>query len=399
MPTTSKPTSPRPAPPARSGWQNEPLEILPKPLAQEKKLLDQFSEALRNRHYSLRTERTYLTWVRKYILYHRKRHPRDMGVPEINAFITYLVNQKTVAASTQNQAISAILFLYRSVLNIDLDETALVPIRPTRPKRVPTVLSRDEAKRVIARMDGIYKIMAQLMYGSGLRLMEVMRLRVKDLDFANHQIIVRDGKGENDRITMFPDVLLEPLRLQLRQVRAQHDLDLSMGLGTVYLPYALDRKFPNASHEFAWQYVFPAPNFSIDPVSGVKQRHHLNEASLQKAVREAARAAKMDKPVTPHTFRHSFATHLLESGYDIRTVQELLGHKDVKTTMIYTHVLNRGGLAVKSPLDQIQEQKGEYIAVPGGPRIRVAKALRGPSVLLGNGAKGQRGRIKSPLDG
>jgi integron integrase len=329
---------------------SSPLHV-PSP-GKARKLLDQYSEFLRNRHYSLRTEKTYISWVRQYILYHRKRHPREMGVAEINDFITHLVNQKTVSASTQNQAISAILFLYRNVLNIQLEEDALIPIRPTRPKRVPTVLSRDEAKKVIARMDGIYQLMAQIMYGSGLRLMEVMRLRVKDLDFANRQIIVRDGKGENDRITMFPDVLLEPLRLHLKQVKAQHDLDLSKGYGTVYLPYALERKYRNASREFAWQYVFPAPVLSIDPVSGVRQRHHLNEANLQRAVKQAARLAKIDKPVTPHIFRHSFATHLLENGYDIRTVQELLGHKDVRTTMIYTHVLQRGGLAVKSPLDQ-----------------------------------------------
>jgi integron integrase len=342
MPTTSKPTSP---------W------FLP-PAPQAKKLLDQYSEALRTRHYSLRTEQTYISWVRQYILYHKKRHPRDMGVAEINDFITYLANQ--------NQAISATLrvFLYRYVLNIQLDEKALIPIRPTRPKRVPTVLSREEAKRVIAIMDGVYKIMAQLtpalhpqrgasVYGSGLRLMEVIRLRVKDLDFANRQILVRDGKGENDRVTMFPDVLLEPLRLHLKQVRAQHDLDLSQGYGTVYLPYALERKYVNANREFAWQYAFPAPVLSIDPISGVKQRHHLNEANLQRAVKQAAKLAKIDKPVTPHVFRHSFATHLLEAGSDIRTVQELLGHKDVKTTMIYTHALRvqRGGLAVKSPLD------------------------------------------------
>jgi integron integrase len=316
-----------------------------------KKLLDRYSEALRNLHYSLRTERTYTGWVRQFILYHNKRHPTEMGAPEINEFITHLVNQKSVSASTQNQAISAILFLYRNVLLIDLDENALVPIRPGRPKRVPTVLSRDEAKRVIARMDGVYKIMAQIMYGSGLRLMEVLRLRVKDLDFDNHQIIVRDGKGENDRITMFPDSLVEPLRLHIQIVRSLHEQDLALGLGTVYLPYALERKYPNANREFAWQYVFPAPYLSTDPVSGVRQRHHLNESSLQKAVKQAARQACMDKPVTCHTFRHSFATHLLENGYDIRTVQELLGHKDVKTTMIYTHVLNRGPLAVKSPLD------------------------------------------------
>ncbi len=334
------------------------------PAGKAKKLLDQYSEFLRNRHYSRRTERTYLSWVRQYILYHNKRHPREMGVTEINDFITHLVNQKTVSASTQNQAISAILFLYRNILNIQLDEKALIPIRPTKPKRVPTVLSREEAKKVIANMDGIYKLIAQItptlhpqrgasVYGSGLRLMEVIRLRVKDLDFANHQIIVRDEKGENDRITMFPDVLLEPLRLHLQQVRAQHDQDLSRGYGTVYLPYALERKYPNANREFAWQYVFPAPDLSIDPISSLKRRHHLNESNLQRAVKHAARLAKMDKPVTPHIFRHSFATHLLQNGYgyDIRTVQELLGHKDVKTTMIYTHVLNRGGLAVKSPLD------------------------------------------------
>ena len=334
------------------------------PPGKSKKLLEQYSEFLRNRHYSLRTEKTYISWVRQYILYHNKRHPREMGVDEINAFITYLVNQKTVSASTQNQAISAILFLYRNVLQIELDDRALVPIRPTRPKRVPTVLSRQEAKKVITHLDGIYKLMTQIMYGSGLRLMEVMRLRVKDLDFGNHQIIVRDGKGENDRVTMFPDILLEPLRLHLQQVKAQHDLDLSQGYGTVYLPYALERKYPTANREFAWQYVFPARELSMDPVSGIKQRHHLNEANLQRAVKQAARLVQIDKPVTPHAFRHSFATHLLEKGYDIRTVQELLGHKDVKTTMIYTHVLQRGGLAVKSPLDEIREQRGEYRAVP-----------------------------------
>jgi integron integrase len=322
------------------------------PAPQAKKLLDPYSDAQRTRHYSLRTEQTYISWVRQYILDHKKRHPRDMDVAKISEFITYLANQKTVSASTQNQAMSAILFLYRYVLCIQLDEKALIPMRPTRPKRVPTVLSREEAKHGVAKMEGIYKIMAQLMYGSGLRLMEVMRLRVKDLDFANRQIIVRDGKGENDRVTMFPDVLLEPLRLHLKQVKAQHDLDLSQGYGTLYLPYALERKYPNANREFAWQYAFPAPVLSIDPVSGLKQRHHLNEANLQRAVKQAARLAKIDKPVTPHVFRHSFATHLLEAGYDIRTVQELLGHKDVKTTMIYTHVLQRGGLAVKSPLDQ-----------------------------------------------
>lgn len=323
---------------------------LPKPKGT--KLLDQYHEALRNLHYSARTEKTYIAWVRKYILYHNKRHPREMGVPEINAFITHLVSDKMIAASTQNQAISAVLFLYRKVLNIQLDETALVSIRPTRPKRLPTVLSKDEVKSVLSKMTGIHKLMTQIMYGGGLRLMEVLRLRVKDLDFANHQIIVRDGKGENDRITTFPDMLLEPLRLHLKQVKAQHDTDLSNGGGTVHLPYALERKYTNANREFAWQYVFVASNLSTDPATGIKQRHHINESSLQKAVKQAAKLAKINKPVSPHTFRHSFATQLLQNGYDIRTIQELLGHKDVKTTMIYTHVLQRGGLAVKSPLDE-----------------------------------------------
>jgi len=323
------------------------------PSEKGKKLLDQYRESLRNRHYSIRTEKTYISWVRQYILHHNKRHPREMGVAEINDFITFLVNQKTVSASTQNQAISAVLFLYRHVLHIQLDETALVSIRPTKPKRLPTVLSKEEAKSVIAKMSGVYKLMAQIMYGGGLRLMEVLRLRIKDLDFSNRQIIVRDGKGENDRITTFPEILLEPLRLHLKQIRALHDRDLSEGFGTVYLPYALERKFTNANREFAWQYAFPAFNLSLNPANGVKQRHHTNETSLQKAVKQAAKLAKIDKPVSPHTFRHSFATHLLQNGYDIRTVQELLGHKDVKTTMIYTHALSvqRGGLAVKSPLD------------------------------------------------
>jgi integron integrase len=330
------------------------MSSTPNPIARStggKKLLDLYSEALRNRHYSLRTEETYISWVRKFILYHNKRHPRDMGPAEINSFITNLVNHRSVAASTQNQAISAIMFLYRNVLNIELDETLLLPIRPTRPKRIPTVLSRDEAKTVIARMEGIYKLMAQIMYGSGLRLMEVIRLRVKDIDFENRQIIVRDGKGENDRITPFPDLLTVPMRLHIHQVRIQHELDLAQGFGTVHLPYALERKYPNANREFAWQYAFPATVLSIDPLTGIRRRHHLAESNLQKAVKRATRLAKIDKPVTPHIFRHSFATHLLEGGYDIRTVQELLGHKDVKTTMIYTHVLNRGGFAVKSPLD------------------------------------------------
>jgi integron integrase len=317
----------------------------------DKKLLEQYSETLHSLHYSKRTEKTYLSWVRQYILFHNKRHPREMGAVQINEFITFLANQKNVSASTQNQALSAVLFLYHRVLNIALDEAALLSVRPSKPTHVPTVLSKNEARTVIANMSGIHKLMTQMMYGSGLRLMEVLRLRVKDIDFENYQIIVRDGKGENDRATTLPNTLLEPLRLQIKQVKLLHDQDLSNGFGTVYLPYALERKYKNASREFAWQYVFPAINLSVNPANGQKQRHHINESSLQKAVKQAAKVAMINKPVTPHTFRHSFATHLLQNGYDIRTVQELLGHKDVKTTMVYTHVLQRGGLAVKSPLD------------------------------------------------
>jgi integron integrase len=316
-----------------------------------KKLLEEFREQLRTRHYALRTEDAYLSWARRYILFHNKRHPKNMGAEEINAFLTHLALEKNVASSTQNQALSAILFLYRYVLNIELAQNALIYSRSKKRKYVPTVLSKEEAKAIIQQMDGVYLLMAQIMYGSGLRLMEVLRLRVKDLDFANRQIIVRDGKGGDDRSTTFPDLLLEPLRLHLNQVKALHEKDLFEGYGTVHLPNALDKKYLNANREWIWQYVFPANKRSLDPRTGIKQRHHLHESNLQRAVKQAARLAKIEKRVSPHTFRHSFATHLLEAGYDIRTVQELLGHKDVKTTMIYTHVLNRGPKAVRSPLD------------------------------------------------
>jgi len=316
----------------------------------EKKLLDKVRDAIRVKHYSYRTEQTYVDWNRRYILFHNKRHPRDMGEAEIQAFITYLATERNLSASSQNQALSAVIFLYRHVLGREL---ALPPeiIRAKKAGRLPTVLSKQEALAVISNMQGTPKLMAQLLYGSGLRLMECMRLRVKDIDFDNHQLIVRDGKGENDRITMLPDALVAPLKDHLQRVRRIHQKDLSDGFGEVSLPYALERKYPNGPKEFAWQYVFPASVRSTDPISKRIKRHHLDESVLQRAVREAARLTKIDKPVSPHTFRHSFATHLLQNGYDIRTVQELLGHKDVKTTMIYTHVLQRGGLAVKSPLD------------------------------------------------
>ena len=314
-----------------------------------KKLLDQARDALRLKHYSYRTEQAYVDWITRYILYHGKRHPQDMGSAEVQAFLTHLAVEKNVAASTQNQAFSALLFLYREVFHRDLEN--LDALRAKKPKRLPTVLTRDETLRVIGGMKGVHQLMAKLLYGSGLRLMECVRLRVKDVDFAQHQIVVRDAKGEQDRVTVLPDSLVAPLQEHLQRVKQLHERDLGEGHGTVDLPYALDRKYPNANHEWGWQYVFPSERLSADPRTGHTHRHHLDESGLQKAVREAARLAKIVKPVGPHTFRHSFATHLLQANYDIRTVQELLGHKDVKTTMIYTHVLNRGGLAVRSPLD------------------------------------------------
>jgi integron integrase len=324
-----------------------------------KKLLDQYRDQIRIKQYSPRTEETYLHWVREYIRHHNPNlesgqvtlHPREMTVREINQFMTHLVVERKISESTQNQALSAILFLYRHVLQIPLDEAALTSLRPQKSKRVPTVLSKEEVRAVIKKLNGVYKLMAQILYGSGLRLMECLRLRVKDVDFENHQIIVRDGKGGDDRVTMLPDSLIAPLRRHLSQVEATYRQDLANGFGTVYLPYALEKKYPNAHRDWLWQYVFPAADLSRDPRTGVTQRHHIHETALQKAIKEAAHAANIQKRVSPHTFRHSFATHLLQNGYDIRTVQELLGHKDVKTTMIYTHVLNRGGLAVKSPLD------------------------------------------------
>jgi len=318
-----------------------------------KKLLDQYRDVLRVKHYSPRTEDTYLSWVKNYILYHNKRHPSEMGVSEIGQFLTHLASKNEVAASTQNQAFSAILFLYRHVLHIELDELELARFRPQRTKNVPTVLSREEVRRVFANITGVYKLVAQVMYGGGLRVMETLRLRVKDLDFDNRQIIVHDGKGENDRFTIFPETMIQPLQLHLQLVKAIHQKDLADGFGTVYLPYALERKHPNANREWIWQYIFPAPDLSKDKRTGIIRRHHLHETAVQKIVRQAARNAEINKHVTPHTFRHSFATHLLQNNYDIRTIQELLGHKDVKTTMIYTHALSvqRGGLAVKSPLD------------------------------------------------
>jgi integron integrase len=320
-------------------------------LASQIKLLDQLRAVLRRNHYSRRTEESYVAWVVRFVRFHQLRHPRDLGSAEIAAFLTHLAVVDQVAASTQNQARSALLFLYQEVLGIDLGQ--LSDIAPAqRPERLPTVLTRDEVRAVLTHLGGTYRLMAQLLYGSGLRLMECVRLRLKDVDFAQQQLVVRDGKGAKDRITMLPMRLVEPLQDHLRIVRRTHEEDLVRGYGAVYLPYALERKYPNANREWGWQYVFPADRLSTDPRTGMMRRHHLDESGLQKAVRAAVRAAAITKPASCHTFRHSFATHLLESGYDIRTVQELLGHRDLKTTMIYTHVLNRGGRGVRSPLDE-----------------------------------------------
>ena len=321
----------------------------------KQRLLDQVRDAIRLKHYAYSTEKTYVYWTKRFILYHNKRHPKKMGEKEISEFLTYLAVEENVAASTQNQALSALLFLYREVLRKDLD----LPIElvwAKRPKHLPTVLTKEEARQVIAQLTGTHLLIVQLLYGSGLRLMECMRLRVKDVDFGHCQIIVRDTKGGKDRLTILPDSIIEPLRIQLAMAKQLHEQDLANGYGTVYLPYALERKYPHANKEWAWQYIFPATQLSRDPRSGAIRRHHLHESTVQKAVKRAAKKAGVAKRVTPHTFRHSFATHLLEAGYDIRTVQELLGHKNVKTTMIYTHVLNRGGLAVRSPLDRISDR-------------------------------------------
>lgn len=316
------------------------------------KLLDQVREQIRLRHYSIRTETVYLDWVRRFIRFHKYRHPQEMGAVEVEAFLSDLAVRKDVSASTQNQALSAILFLYKQVLQIELPWLDGV-IRARRPRRLPVVLTREEVASVLAQLDGTLWLVANLLYGSGMRLMEVLRLRVKDVEFSRLEILIRDGKGHKDRVTMLPRKLAAPLQQHLERVRILHNQDLFEGYGRANLPYALARKYPNAAAEWGWQFVFPSINRSTDPRSGGIFRHHLHEKTIQRAVRNAVRRVGLSKPATPHTLRHSFATHLLESGQDIRTVQELLGHADVKTTQIYTHVLNRGGLAVLSPLDRV----------------------------------------------
>jgi integron integrase len=314
-------------------------------------LLDQVRDQIRLLHYSIRTEEAYINWVRQFIIFNGKRHPNEMGSAEISQFLSYLAKERNVAASTQNQALSALLFLYRQVLDKQIDWIDDVE-RAKKPRRLPVVFNKAEARAVLNHLRGEMWLMASLLYGSGLRLMECVRLRVKDVGFSKSEIIVREGKGNKDRVTVLPKPLAYPLEQHLIRVKAIHETDIREGYGRVYLPFALARKYPNANREWCWQYVFPASKRSIDPRRGQIQRHHLAESGLQKAVKSAIRRAGINKPGSCHTLRHSFATHMLESGYDLRTIQELLGHQSVETTQIYTHVLNRGGRGVRSPLEE-----------------------------------------------
>jgi integron integrase len=318
----------------------------------EPRLLDRVRREIRVRHYSIRTESSYVDWIRRFIIFNDRRHPSELGASEVMAFLTHLAVERSVAPSTQAQAKSAILFLYRVVLNATLPWLDEV-VAASSPRRLPVVLTVPEVRSILQQMNGSVGLVCALLYGTGMRLIEGLRLRVKDVEFSRREVLVRDGKGGKDRVTVLPENLIAPLQEQTAKARALHQRDLSAGFGAVWLPGALDAKYPGASKQWGWQWVFPSTTRSADPRTGRVHRHHLNEASVQKAMGLAARRAGIAKPCSPHVLRHSFATHLLQSGYDIRTVQELLGHSDVSTTMIYTHVLNRGGRGVRSPLDQI----------------------------------------------
>jgi integron integrase len=332
------------------------------------RLLAQVHEAICRLHYSRRTEETYVHWIKRFVFWSGKRHPATLGEKEVTAFLSHLATERDVAAATQNQALSALLFLYQQVLGRDLgwfDDL----VRAKRPVRLPVVLSRAEVAALLAQLKGTHWLMASLLYGAGLRLMECLRLRVKDVDFAYRQILVRDGKGGKDRVTMLPEVAIDALHRQLGEAKRWHGVDLREGFGEVHLPFALARKYPRVGYEWGWQYVFPSGKRSPDPDDDVIRRHHLDESVLARALKEARRCAGIAKPVSAHVLRHSFATHLLQSGHDIRTVQELLGHSDVSTTMIYTHVLNKGGRGVKSPLDRLEQPRAEYRGAVAQPAV------------------------------
>jgi integron integrase len=326
----------------------------------KRRLIERLRDAIRSRHYSRRTEKTYWYWIRYFVLFHGKRHPSDMGAPEVTAFLSWLATERNVAAATQNQALSALLFLYKQVLGVELPWLGEL-VRAQRPVRVPAVLSEAEVRRLLGCVaSDVGRLMVGLLYGAGLRQIECLSLRVKDVNFAYRQILVRDGKGARDRVTVLPENLVQPLQEHLARVRALHARDVKEGFGAVALPFALARKYPRAARDWAWQYVFPSGNRAADPRSGIVRRHHVHPDTLARVVRRAAQGARIEKRVSCHTLRHSFATHLLERGYDIRTVQELLGHSDVSTTMIYTHVMNRGARAVKSPLDRLEQVRAGY---------------------------------------
>lgn len=345
---------PRPPSPFRSQSQGMPSapkdrgdQLVPNP---KLKFLDQCREAIRFKHFSRRTEEAYVHWIRRFILFHGKRHPKEMGAAEVKAFLTHLAAKELVAASTQNQALNALVFMYRHVVGAEPGAFNDFE-RAKRPQRIPVVLSREETLLVLAGLEGTQQLIGRFLYGTGVRLLEGLRMRVKDLDFARGQVIVRGGKGDKDRVTVFPQTLREPLRAHLHRVRELHEQDLKAGFGDVWLPGDLRAKWPKAGKEWAWQWVFPSSELSIDPETKVRRRHHVTDAAVQHAIKRAGLAAHLMKRVTPHVLRHSFATHLLESGTDIRTVQDLLGHKDVTTTQIYTHVMQKPGLGVRSPLD------------------------------------------------